>query len=235
MRQVYRPAPSPLFCQRKQRNNPPIKASLSPILLILLLSDWSLPLETVKSKRCDSPIFERNHSFPTVNYRTRVRSLAMLVTHSLTHCRLVNLIDVTLVCEDGNSKLVEVVTVVDVDAEDNVGNSLLQIWDVICVWTCDMTSRGYFGKMNSTIGSVVPLAMFLALSHIHILFYPFLFYSSSLMASRDWREGISTMHLIHDAAPWYPGIQVHPSQCWYKFFAELFTCLLSAHAPYLTD
>ena len=24
-----------------------------------------------------------------------------------------------------------------------------------------MTSRGYFGKMNSTLGSVVPLAMFL--------------------------------------------------------------------------
>ena len=34
----------------------------------------------------------------------------------------------TLVCEDGNSKLVEVITVVDVDAEDNVGKSLLQIW-----------------------------------------------------------------------------------------------------------
>ena len=32
--------------------------------------------------------------------------------------------------------------------------------DVICVWTCDMTSRGYFGKMNSTLGSVAPLAMF---------------------------------------------------------------------------
>ena len=29
-------------------------------------------------------------------------------THSLTHSRLVNLIDVTLACEDGNSKLVEV-------------------------------------------------------------------------------------------------------------------------------
>ena len=36
----------------------------------------------------------------------------------------------TLVFEDGNSKLVEVVTVVDVDAEDNVGNSLLQIWEL---------------------------------------------------------------------------------------------------------
>ena len=36
----------------------------------------------------------------------------------------------TLACEDGNSKLVEVVTVVDVDAEDNVGNSLLQILEL---------------------------------------------------------------------------------------------------------
>ena len=58
--------------------------------------------------------------------------MAMLVsdslTNSLTDCRLVNLIDVTLACEDGNSKLVEVVTVVDVDDEDRVGNSLLQIW-----------------------------------------------------------------------------------------------------------
>ena len=33
----------------------------------------------------------------------------------------------SLACEDGNSKLVEVVTVVDVDSEDHVGNSLLQI------------------------------------------------------------------------------------------------------------
>ena len=40
----------------------------------------------------------------------------MLVTHSLTDFRLVNLIDVTLACEDGNSKLVETVTVADVDA-----------------------------------------------------------------------------------------------------------------------
>ena len=36
----------------------------------------------------------------------------------------------TLVCGDGNSKLVEVVTFVDGDAEDNVGNSLLQIWEL---------------------------------------------------------------------------------------------------------
>ena len=33
-------------------------------------------------------------------------------------------------------------------------------FDQICVWTCDITSRSYFDKMNSTLGSVVPLAMF---------------------------------------------------------------------------
>ena len=52
------------------------------------------------------------------------------LTHSLTHSRLVNLIDVTLACEDGNSKLVEDVTVANVDDEDRVGNSLLQIWEL---------------------------------------------------------------------------------------------------------
>ena len=36
--------------------------------------------------------------------------------------------DVTLRCEDANSRLVEVVTVADVDDEDRVGNSLSQIW-----------------------------------------------------------------------------------------------------------
>ena len=40
------------------------------------------------------------------------------------------MIDVTLACEDGNSKLVEVVTVVGVDDEDRVGNSLFQIWEL---------------------------------------------------------------------------------------------------------
>ena len=66
--------------------------------------------------------------------------MAMLVSDSLTHslpnCCLVNLIDVTLACEDANSKLVvavniasEVVTVADVDAEDHVGNNLL-IWEL---------------------------------------------------------------------------------------------------------
>ena len=50
------------------------------------------------------------------------------LTDSLTHSCLVNLIDVTLVCEDAYSKLVEVVTVADVDDEDRVDNSLLQNW-----------------------------------------------------------------------------------------------------------
>ena len=40
----------------------------------------------------------------------------MLATNSLTHSCLVNLIDVTLACGDANLRLVEVVTVADVDA-----------------------------------------------------------------------------------------------------------------------
>ena len=34
----------------------------------------------------------------------------------------------TLACEGANSKLVEVVTVADVDDEDRVDDSLVQIW-----------------------------------------------------------------------------------------------------------
>ena len=52
------------------------------------------------------------------------------LTHWLTHSCLVNLIDVTLACEHTNSKLVEVVSVADVDNEDRVGNSLLQVWEL---------------------------------------------------------------------------------------------------------
>ena len=37
--------------------------------------------------------------------------------------RLVNLIDVTMACEDAYSRLVEVVTVADVDDENRVGKS----------------------------------------------------------------------------------------------------------------
>ena len=41
-----------------------------------------------------------------------------------------NLIDVTLACEDGNSKLVKVVTVVEIDDEKHVDHSLVQIWKI---------------------------------------------------------------------------------------------------------
>ena len=58
--------------------------------------------------------------------------MATLVTHSLTysltHCRLVDLIDVTLASEDANLELVEVVAVADVDAEKCVDDSLVQTW-----------------------------------------------------------------------------------------------------------
>ena len=58
-------------------------------------------------------------------------SLTHSLTDWLTDCCLVNLIDVTLACEDDNSKLVEVVTVAHVDNEKRVDNSLVQIWKVI--------------------------------------------------------------------------------------------------------
>ena len=54
--------------------------------------------------------------------------MATLVTHSLNPCRLVDLIDVILACEDANSKLVEVVTVADIDAEKCVDDILVQNW-----------------------------------------------------------------------------------------------------------
>ena len=60
------------------------------------------------------------------------------------------------------SKVVEVVTVADVDDEDHVDNSLLQILKLRFVHkTKHLTYRNYLGKKKSTLGSVVPLAMFL--------------------------------------------------------------------------
>ena len=47
----------------------------------------------------------------------------------------------TLACEDGNSKLVEVVTVANVDDEDHVGNSLLQIWELRIVHKAKLLFR----------------------------------------------------------------------------------------------
>ena len=51
--------------------------------------------------------------------------MATFVTNYVTHSCLVDLIDVTLACEDANSIHVEVVTF---DAEKRVGNSLVYIW-----------------------------------------------------------------------------------------------------------
>ena len=71
--------------------------------------------------------------------------MAMLVSDSLppqlTHCCLVNLINVTLACEDTNSKLVDIVTVATVDDEDHVGNSLLQIWTLRIVHKAKLLFR----------------------------------------------------------------------------------------------
>ena len=70
MRQVYCPAPSPLFCQRKQRNNPPIKAFLSPILCLLFVSCFSqIDLFHLKSKGCDFRIFAWNPSCPKLFFK----------------------------------------------------------------------------------------------------------------------------------------------------------------------
>ena len=65
---------------------------------------------------------------PIIGYACH--SLPNSLTDSLTDSCLVNLINVSLACKDGNSKLVEVVTVADVDDEDRVGNSLLHIWEL---------------------------------------------------------------------------------------------------------
>ena len=59
----------------------------------------------------------------------------MAVCHSLTDeltpCPLVDFIYVHLACDHPNSKLVVVVTDAVVDDEDRVGNSLMQIWELM--------------------------------------------------------------------------------------------------------
>ena len=83
-------------------------------------------------------------------YRTRVRSLFTLVTHSLpnslTDCRLANFIDVTLACE--GAVYFATFAYIDADVSDGdrvgIGNSLLQIWNLrfgqdfdVKVWSKD--------------------------------------------------------------------------------------------------
>ena len=58
--------------------------------------------------------------------------MATLINNSLTDWHtdscLVDLIGVTLACEDAKSEVVEAVTVADVDDEKHVDDSLVQIW-----------------------------------------------------------------------------------------------------------
>ena len=51
--------------------------------------------------------------------------MATLVTNSLTHC-LIDLIDVTLTFEDANSKLLDVVSVADINALECEDYSLVE-------------------------------------------------------------------------------------------------------------
>ena len=60
------------------------------------------------------PIRFLSNPSPIIGYACY--SLTDWLTDWLTDCCLVDLIDVTLRCEDANSKLVEVVTIADVDA-----------------------------------------------------------------------------------------------------------------------
>ena len=59
------------------------------------------------------------------------------------------MLDVTLAREDTNIKLVQVVTVADVDDEDRIGNSLLQIWKL---------SFGHKAKLLFRLGQSRPTA-----------------------------------------------------------------------------
>ena len=99
-------------------------------LFSIKLGQWMKPcvtiitIDTRHSLQCTGLTVAESFSF----YRTRVRSLFTLITNSLTNSLtdscLVNLIDVTLACEDVNSKFVDVETVAD---QDRIGNNLLYI------------------------------------------------------------------------------------------------------------
>ena len=63
--------------------------------------------------------------------------------HSLLYSRLV---DVTLACGDANSKLVDVVTVADVDDEDHVNNSRSSVLDGV------LKNADFFTPSQSQVG-----------------------------------------------------------------------------------
>ena len=77
----------------------------------------------------------------------------LVTTHSLnnsTDCRLLDLVDVTLACEDANSILVEVVTV---DAETRVDNSLVQIWYFFVQTLSKMFGQDFEDEVSARFGS----------------------------------------------------------------------------------
>ena len=65
------------------------------------------------------------------------------------------MIDGTLACEDSNAKLVEVVTVADVDSEDHVDNSLLQIWEL----TFDPKTKLFFRLLAQGLVKILELEL----------------------------------------------------------------------------
>ena len=84
-------------------------------------SSASLPLFEDPTKNTKKHFFMGPES-----YHRQPLSMTPSLTNSVTFTRL-GVFDVTLACEDGNYKIVEIVTVVDVVDEDRVGSSLLQI------------------------------------------------------------------------------------------------------------
>ena len=79
--------------------------------------------------------FKRRFLFLSV-FSCPSSSIPTFVTHSLTHWLTHSLPFSklewwTLACEDAYSKLVKVVTVADVDGEDQVGSSLFHIWELM--------------------------------------------------------------------------------------------------------
>ena len=73
-----------------------------------------------------SKIIKATLTASNIFYRTQVQSLFTFASNSLTDwltdCCLVDLIDVTLACEEANTKLVDVVA-----DENRIGNNLLKI------------------------------------------------------------------------------------------------------------
>ena len=102
---------------------------VSPNLSILSFSKSRRVTQTINVSFEWDPFLEINHFHIKTPFLSDPSPIIGYACHSLTHwltnCCLVNLVDVTLACEDANSKLVDMVTVAN---DDLVGNNLLQIW-----------------------------------------------------------------------------------------------------------